>query len=437
MHWSLPVVFVVAVFLTPMARADSYKGTLCADFNPDACGCHGKCALVPFPFFFTEAQDFDHPVPIFTADSVARPLNRLLVYFHGHGGQPDGNLDFLKFAAKQGYDAVSLDYDYGRDYENQPNMMPPDSHCEHPFTDKDKKEVCGMSIDRVCGCFSECYDHRDTQTLFGGSHCGLATTMPDWTVEARLASTILWMLKHAHTEAEKKRFVAYATGPFINWSAIAVAGHSLGTSMAGYLGSKESVERVILFSGLCEKLFPDWDAGKNKWGTCFGCKTPGGTDENGNRYPFTNATCEPTTYGYTNSEGGCSTRMTPPEWMCNITHPNKYFFLQDSDDDTCNWVAGDKPGQDKIDDSSVHIDKQHVAGAAAGWNKVGDYQNWNGLQSGGWHGVVSEGSNGKASQICSHGNGHTAVISDTACTDAEQTTHREDVWKFMLTSPTN
>ncbi|MFT3842259.1 MAG: hypothetical protein QM723_35040 [Myxococcaceae bacterium] len=428
------------MFSSATVHADTYTGTMCANFNPNACGCSGGChGSFPLHTYYLEANEFDDPVTIYTPAPGTNLKTKLLVFLHGHGGSPGNNVAFLQRAAALGYDVIALDYDYGRDYQQAPagnNMYPGDAQCANPMPGT---LTCGMSIDRVCGCFTNCYGQRDSQIAFGGSSAGLPTTHADWSIQSRLVATLQWLHLNANTQPEKDRFGVYLNGSLPNWPFIVMTGHSLGTSMAAFIGANRSVDRVILFSGMCEKLFPDGNYTSSNFGSAFGCTSNVGTDENGNAFTFTGASCSATTYGFTNSAGHCTLKMTPTAWMSQITHPGKFFFLQDSNDLTCNWfTSAGKPGQNQINNLGAHIDQQHLSGYADNFNYVGDYSHWYGLQAGGYHGVVSSYGTPFVfeSQICSLGGGHNAVISDTACANSTETSHRTAIWDFMLTAPT-
>jgi hypothetical protein len=420
---------ILLLFATSTAGASVLTtGTMCGKFFPTASGCGSTNGI--------ESNNFDAPLQVWTA-SAAGARGQLLVFFHGHGGSPASATEFQEYAVALGYDVISLDFAYGRDYPQKTatggTWSPADAECAHPAPDG----TCGMSIAGVCGCYTDCYGDRWRTIWQGGSSTGLSTVTPDWTIDSRLAHVIAYMRDHVNT-----RYASYLTGSAPKWTSIAVAGHSLGASLAGYIGKWQHVLRVIMMSGAGDTLAPHTDM--TSWGTAYGCNVSGpqgcqGTD-NGNPYDFAGCTCKPTTYAYgvANNIGSCELSTDAVGWVADrfeldggthwATPIASFFGFEDSDDKTCNWFAP----QGKLimthrNWATMGLLDQIVTGAGQGPITLGTH-----------HGVIVMNGSTPA-QICSDGtssnnnSGHDATVSDV-CTNPVDDDNRDEIYKFVLTN---
>lgn len=429
---------IISLSLATAGASTLTTGTMCNKFFTTASGCGSSNGI--------EANNFDRSLQVWTASSnVAR--NQLLVFFHGHGGDPTSATDFQQYAVALGYDVISLDFAYGRDYPQTTasggTWSPADAQCDHPNSDG----TCGMSVIGVCGCYTDCYGYRWRSIWQGGSYTGLPTVTGDWTVESRLTHVITYMRDHLNG-----RYGNYLSGSSPNWTSIAVAGHSFGASLAGYIGKWQHVARVIMMSGSCDTLAPHTDMAT--WGDAYGCDVTGpqgcqGSD-GASSYNFTGCTCKHTTYGYggANNLGFCTLSTDAVGWVADrfeldggthwATPLSSFYGFEDSDDKTCNWLApAGKMIMSQRNWTTMGLSDQHVAGAPAGWNYVtGAGQGLIQLSSSRYQGVVvMNGST--AAQICSDGSssnsnsGHNATVSDV-CTNPIDGDNRDAIYQFML-----
>jgi len=423
----------ITLCLAPVS-ADAYtlgaQGTMCGKFFPTAYGCTGNSSYV-------EASDFDDPVSVYMADSNVK-LTKLLVFFHGHGGSPQGNSDFLTFAAEEGYDVITIDYDYSRDYEEPSAPRPSDASCGGG--------TCGMSVDAVCGCYSDCYGQRNSLAWNGGSHAGLPSVSADWSVNTRLSKVVNWVVGHTGYARFSNYLDANQRGG-MNWSRVTVAGHSLGSDLAGYIGKWQAVDRVIMMSGPASKLAPD-SGDTVSWGKAFGCSNSSSSGC-GPGTSFPGCTCSSTTYTYgvDNGIGTCALSTSPIGWVADNhfggntgvtwqTGTSRIYGFEDADDNVANWLAPSTISTHR-NWLSINLDARHDSGFSDGWNQVGDFLSPQGPQAGNWHGVLS-GTNAFFGQICAANGvkGHNAVISDAACVGAPPNlpaANRYEVWDFILT----
>jgi hypothetical protein len=420
-----------------MAHTNGPKGTMCGTFFPSALGCVGG---KPLSDQFIEATHFDSPIQVFLADADDAS-KKLLVYFHGHGGTPLGDTEFLTFAADHGYDVVTLDYDYSRDYVAARNPIPLDADCGAG------NDTCPMSVDAVCGCYADCYGDRNKLAWLGGDHPGLASVDTSWSVDTRLRRVIQYMVAHADkAHPGFSRFGSYLDGnqrDGINWSVTTVAGHSLGSDLAGYIGKWQSVDRVIVMSGPAGKLAPDSNDTIN-WGTAFGCSNDLSSGC-GVGTAFAGCHCENTTYrfGVANDLDVCSLSSQPIGWVADNnfgtntgvnwqTKTNRIYGFVDASDHIANWIAPLTISTHR-NWLSINLDARHDSGFSDGWNQVGTFLSPLGPQAGDWHGVLS-GTDPWFGQICNGASGHNAVIVDSACDgDSSATANRFAVWEFLLT----
>jgi hypothetical protein len=435
------------------APARAEQGTMCGKFNTSASGCAAPKGM--------EASEYDQPV--YVTATQATPLNKLVVFFHGHGGAPAGNNDFLALAAQKGYDTIDLDYDYGRDYKSPP--WP----CKHAEV-KGGVATCVLGGRDVCGCYTDCYGYRWESIWRGTAHTGVPPVGADWTVDARLKAVLKYM------SGKVTRFGQYldpAQLDGINWAGkggvagITLAAHSLGDGLIGHIAKWQQVDRVIFNSGVCDKLAPDlnasWKSNHNvtpTWENGYGCNSCVGTDENGNPYTFSGCTCNRTSfeYGAANGIGACTLSTKAVGWIQDNafgavpagahwkTDISRMYAFADSSDTTCTWEAP-KAIATQRNWIALNFAKQHAAGAADGWNYVGDCAHPLGPQAGKNHALLSTTIPGKTySQICNQASlictapggtsGHNATVSGDACTgNTAAGNARNAIWEFMLTNP--
>jgi hypothetical protein len=432
----LRVALLVALAAVPLAaHGQTVQGTMCGKFFPTAYGCTGGSSYV-------EARSFDKTVSVYTADSSTK-LTKLVVYFHGHGGTPTGNTDLLVTAAELGYDVITLDYDYSRDYTQPASPLPIDAACGGG--------TCNMSIDAVCGCYTDCYGYRNNSVWNGGNYVGLPTVHADWSVNKRLNKVVSWMVNNTGY-ARFSNYLDPAQRGGINWSRVTVVGHSLGSDLAGYIGKWQSVERVVVLSGPAGKLAPD-SSDLVSWGTAYGCSNSSSAGC-GPGTAFPGCSCTPTTFnfGVQNGIGTCSLSSAPVGWVADNhfggntgyswqTSNDRYYGLADTDDNVANWTAPMTISMQR-NWLAIDLDSRHDPGYADGWNDVGDCDAPGSLQSGNWHGVISRAADGSVSQICCANNatGHRATVSDDACPMygggpiSLAAVNRWGVWQFMLTN---
>jgi hypothetical protein len=442
-HRYLLVLAFASIPLAARAQTE-VQGRMCANFSPLAYGCGQTNYL--------EKSQFDATVSILKPNGM--PNNRLLVYFHGHGGFPTGNKSFLTYAAGLGYDVISLDYDYGRDYDHDTAWIPSDAICSHPCTDGNCVGNCNVSLPRVCGCYNDCYGLRWKSIWKGINSPGLPSVHADWSINARLLAVINWMRATADPVTAQRYTDHYRTqSGEIGWLAITLAGHSLGASLAGYIAKWQKVERVIVMSGMGDYRSPGLSSNAGDWGTGYGCGSLNGYLD-GNPYNFHGGQCDHTTYGYGGGTA-CTLTTDPPLWIADndfygdltktnwATDNGQFFGFEDSNDAVCPWFGLDGAIiSTQRNWRAIDLWHQRLNGYSYGWNIVGDYAEPLGPQPGGWHGVVSARVLSPtlllASQICNAGTvkGHDAVIADHACDNSGDDTYaRLSVWDFLLTAP--
>ena len=417
---------IFAVLLaTSTAGASPITGTMCGKFFPSASGCGGSSGV--------EANNFDASLQVWPSASGSRGL---LVFFHGHGGSPTSATDFQSYAMSLGYDVISLDYAYGRDYPQKTtggaSWSPADASCAYPASDG----TCGMSLSGVCGCYSDCYGYRWRSIWQGGSYTGLPTVSADWTIDSRLAHVISYMRDHGYP-----RFGNYLANGAPSWPSITIAGHSLGASLVGYIAKWQQVRRVIMMSGTGDTLAPHTDL--TTWGDAYGCDLSGSAGCNGvdgnDTYTFAGCTCKHTTYSYggANNLGYCTLSTDAPGWITDryendggtvwATPATSFYGFEDSDDKTCNWLAPDsKVIMTQRNWFTMGVGAQFVTGAGLGPIH---------LSSPSVHGVVVMDGTTPA-QICD-GNGvsgHNATVVANVCTTSTDDANRTAIYDFMLTN---
>ncbi len=417
--------------------ANPITGTMCNKFHgaqaPSGCGTSDG----------VEANNFDHPVEVWVSDAHD---HKLLVFLHGHNGAPDTGLEFQKLANELGFDVISLDYAYGRDYCVTPTWSPADANCPEPSPPPKgltcapaHDRACLMSQAQVCGCYSDCYEKRWTSIWQGGGGSGLPTVTQDWSINARLLAVINWMNSHGHP-----RFGSYLAkgtgGDGIKWSVLTLAAHSLGTSLAGVIAKSKRVDRVVMMSGTGDTMAPHTDSNLSTWSSAYGCNSCEGIDANGHHVTFTNCKCHDTTFAFgvngAGKPGVCTLSLETVGWAKDghpwQTLPDRFFGFEDSDDATNNWFG---PGHI----SAITQNNWTAIGLGPPWSFTTGAGSHSAVNLSGAHGVVVESTPHPApAQICDVGSvsGHDATISDGACStsgahdDAER---RRSIWRFILT----
>jgi hypothetical protein len=142
---------------------------------------------------------------------------KLLVYFPGTGGEPNGSWPFLEAGADAGYRVIGLMYD------NVPSAVP----------------TCGPQADPAC------FDRFREKRIFADAASSDIDDLPVESVVNRLVKLLQYLDKNYADEG----WGQYLLDGQPNWARIALAGHSQGGGVAAYIAKKKSVYRVINLSG--------------------------------------------------------------------------------------------------------------------------------------------------------------------------------------------
>ncbi len=164
---------------------------------------------------------FDKPNLVLTKNGLSRTA-KLLVFFPGTGGEPNGSWPFLDAGANAGYRVIGLMYDNG---------------VSDPQT-------CGPNPDPACS------DRFREKRVFGD---GVDTDIDDLPAES-VVNRLVKLLQYLDKYFADEGWGQYLLNGQPNWSRIAVAGHSQGGGVAAYIGKKRSVYRVINLSGAWDRV---------------------------------------------------------------------------------------------------------------------------------------------------------------------------------------
>jgi pimeloyl-ACP methyl ester carboxylesterase len=167
-------------------------------------------------------KDTDPQLQRFLADNYVMvqngtpPSAPLLVFMPGTSGAPQGTWPVLVAAAKAGYRVIGLEYN------DQPAVA----------------QVCEPRDDASCsGRFRE-------KRIFGDGDFPYINDTPEESIVHRLTMLLRYLDAH-HPE---EQWGGYFTNGELNWTRIAVSGHSQGAGMAALIAKQYLVDRVILFS---------------------------------------------------------------------------------------------------------------------------------------------------------------------------------------------
>lgn len=162
------------------------------------------------------------------APSVAS-RHQLFLYLPGSGGAPAGYERILINAAQLGYHVLSIDYDSS--YANGHYALP------------------GGDMLALCGENAACYGPTRWE-MFDGQDHSTFLTIPAWEgVSSRVVRALAY-LNHAYpTEGWGEYFLPTTAAPgVINWSKVAIGGHSNGAGEAAFIATKVEVARVVMMS---------------------------------------------------------------------------------------------------------------------------------------------------------------------------------------------
>jgi predicted esterase len=148
--------------------------------------------------------------------AMPAPTAPLLVFMPGSGGRPAGVRDFLQAAASAGYRAIGLEYD--------------DTPAVNLVCQRDSDPKCAQLV-------------REKR-IYGKDVTRLIDDLPAESIVNRLTKLLQYLAAaHPHDGWD-----GYLNGSALNWSRIAVSGHSQGAGMAAFIAKDHRVYRVILFS---------------------------------------------------------------------------------------------------------------------------------------------------------------------------------------------
>src|SRR5262249_54079699 len=195
----------------------------------------------------------------------------------------------------------------------------------------------------------------------------------------------------------------------VDWTKVVLAGHSQGSDVAAHIAKKQNVSRVIMLSGMKDRLRPAY-SGNDKWGEAFGCGNDCDAGHPGEASsPF--CTCAPTTYGYgtANGIGTCSLSADSPDWIADnnfgsntgtvwATGNSRFYGFNDTDDH--NWSSHE------MNWCTINLDSKHDSGYGDGWGSASGGH----IGAGGFHGVTTTDMCGSDSNTA-----HRSTASDTAC----------------------
>jgi hypothetical protein len=140
------------------------------------------------------------------------------VFFPGTGGRPDNVMPLLQVAAKAGYRVIGLSYN------------------DEP------------AVDQVCPKHKEpaCPSNMRQRRIYGDTKAfGDIDDRPEESMVNRLTKLIQYLVKTNPGEG----WDGYLSGSDLNWSRLALSGHSQGGGMAAFMAKSHAVARVVTFSG--------------------------------------------------------------------------------------------------------------------------------------------------------------------------------------------
>jgi pimeloyl-ACP methyl ester carboxylesterase len=303
---------------------------------------------------------------------------QLLVMLHGNGASPANYRQFMQRAATHGYHVVGLDWSHN-----------------------------GKSLEQVCGCYSYCYAEWHTMRITGGSHLGLEDVEYKDSLQGRLYHVLTWLRDHRPDEYWGQ-YLDYTQPGNIRWDKLAMAGHSQGSDLAAFVGRIRRVNRVIMMSGMEDRLGPA--------SAVQGCSGCGSTLYH---------------YGTENSIGVCTaTTAWPPAWIednrftmawgtTGATSMSSYYGFADRLDTAVPWASIETNWK------AIGLDRIHDAGFSDGWMDATVAMLSGNL--GHYHALVAQG-------LCAPADGHAAHNQTANDTSACATSSRNANWDYMLTN---
>lgn len=174
--------------------------------------------------------DFNAPHYVVLATNVP-PLGKLLLHLPGTGSNPAGATNWLRTAAALGYHAIGLKY------QNDPSMA----------------TVCTVNINL------NCFDDITDETVTGQQYADELTSVPKQvtradSIENRVQKLLAGLVASAPASENWSQFLD-GTGA-VQWSKIAVSGHSQGGSCALFIAKTRTVDRAVLFATVDWIRFP-------------------------------------------------------------------------------------------------------------------------------------------------------------------------------------
>lgn len=151
------------------------------------------------------------------------PSNRILLWLAGTNGTPlNVPAELFNTALAQGYRVIALSY----------------------LTVPAVSQVCvGNALNSNANCAEEFRRKR----IYGDNTFTSIDDQPQDAIISRLSKLLQWLNTHDASGKWSSYLAANGTTP--KWSAIAVSGQSQGGGMAEFIAQRESVARVVSFSG--------------------------------------------------------------------------------------------------------------------------------------------------------------------------------------------
>ena len=144
----------------------------------------------------------------------------ILLFLTGTGGEPPGPVRFLNAAVERGYRVVSLSY------------------VDTPAV----AQVCvGEALRNHPACAKEFRERR----VYGDGTLAPINDAPQDAIVNRFSK----LLQYLATSDPQGSWNQYLNGAKPDWSRVAVAGQSQGGGMAAFIAQRETVARVVMFSG--------------------------------------------------------------------------------------------------------------------------------------------------------------------------------------------